>query len=104
MPAAVGILVCSLLISTSGISQTRYETPSGVKITIEGTSNVHDWDMKSSKGTCSGVFELDNSGSLTGMSSLKFSVPAESLKSEHKAMDKNTRKALNTEKYSSISF
>ncbi|MEO8413996.1 MAG: YceI family protein [Ginsengibacter sp.] len=99
-----GLLLCCLFLTSSGIAQTKYQSTGGVKIIIEGTSNIHDWDMKSDKGTCAGVFDISNSGSLTGMSVLNFSVPAESLKSEHTSMDNNTYKALNTKKYSSINF
>lgn len=98
------ILLANLLLSAAALAQTKYESLGGVKIVIEGTSNIHDWDMKSDKGFCSGIFDVSNSGAFTGMSYLNFSVPAESLKSEHKAMDKNSYKALNTGKYAQISF
>jgi hypothetical protein len=98
------ILLYSLLVAVNSNAQSRYQSAGGVKITIEGTSNIHDWDMKSEKGTCSGVFNVGNNGTVTSLSALNFSVPAESLKSEHSGMDKNTYKALNTGKYASISF
>lgn len=98
------ILLSSLLVSVSSHAQSKYQSAGGVKITIEGTSNIHDWDMKSEKGTCSGVFDVNNTGAITGLSALTFSVPAESLKSEHSGMDKNSYKALNTSKFASISF
>lgn len=98
------ILLYSLLVSFSSNAQSRYQSAGGVKITIEGTSNIHDWDMKSEKGTCSGVFNVGTNGVITGLSALNFSVPAESLKSDHDGMDKNTYKALNTSKFASISF
>src|SRR5664279_2325438 len=101
---SLGLLLCSLFLSSSGNAQTKYQSAGGVKIIIEGTSNIHDWDMKSDKGTCTGVFDISNAGLLTGMSVLNFSVPAESPKSEHTSMDNNTYKALHTKKYSSINF
>jgi hypothetical protein len=107
MPAAIAALVmlfCSLLISVGSNGQTKYQSSGGVKLTIEGTSNIHDWDMKSTKGSCTAEFLLNSSGQLTTLSTLHFTVPAESLKSEHKSMDKNTYKALNTDKYNAISF
>jgi len=102
--AIIGIILADLLFSANTIAQTKYESVGGVKLVIEGTSNIHDWDMKSDKGFCSGIFDVSNTGTLTGMSYLNFFVPAESLKSEHKAMDKNTYKALNTGKFSQINF
>jgi polyisoprenoid-binding protein YceI len=101
---AICIFVCSLLISTGSNGQTKYQSNGGVKLTIEGTSNIHDWDMKSNKGACTAEFKFNSTGQLTGLTTLHFSVPAESLKSEHKSMDKNTYKALNTDKYNAISF
>jgi len=101
---AVAIILCSLLAAGNSNAQSRYQSAGGVKITIEGTSNIHDWDMKSEKGICSGVFNVSNTGIITGLSALSFTVPAESLKSEHSGMDKNTYKALNTSKFASISF
>lgn len=85
-------------------SQVKYQSVGGVKLVVEGTSNIHDWDMKSDKGYCTSTFDLSSSGVLNGITYLNFTVPAESLKSEHAGMDKNTYKALNTGKYSNISF
>lgn len=102
--AMTGMLLWCLLITTGSIGQTKYQTSGGVKLTIEGTSNLHDWDMKSNKGTCNAEFLFNSTGQLTGLSSLNFSVPAESLKSESKSMDKNSYKALKTDKYNIIAF
>ena len=103
LPALI-LLLGSLFSSINSNGQTKYQSVGGVKIIIEGTSNIHDWNMKSDKGSCTGVFNVSNDGMLTGMSVLSFSIPAESLKSEHDGMDKNTYKALNTGKYALISF
>ncbi len=100
---AFGLVCCSLFLSVSVNAQTKYQS-AGVKITVEGTSNIHDWNMKSEKGTCSGTFDLSNTGTVTGLSALSFSVQAESLKSEKSGLDKNSYKALNTSKYALISF
>lgn len=99
-------LLTLYLAFTSSIAhaQTKFQSVGGVKLIIEGTSNIHDWDMRSDKGYCSSLFDITKTGTLNGVSYINFTVPAESLKSEHKGMDKNTYKALNTEKYSNISF
>lgn len=99
-----GVLLTSLILSITASAQTKHQSTGNVKIVIEGTSNIHDWDMKSDKGVCSSVLDINTLGSLNGISTLNFSVPAESLKSDHSGMDKNTYKALNTSKFSSISF
>jgi hypothetical protein len=101
---ALVILVCGLLISAHSIAQIKYYSNGGVKLVIEGTSNIHDWDMQSSKGVCTAEFLVTPQGYPAGLSALQFTVPAESLKSDHKTMDKNTYKALNADKHNTISF
>lgn len=99
------LLATALLFITSmANAQVKYQSVGGVKLVIEGTSNIHDWDLKSDKGYCTSLFDITNAGTLNGVSYINFTVPAESLKSEHTGMDKNTYKALNTAKYSSINF
>lgn len=97
-------LIAALLLAAGSMAQTKYQSSGGVKLTIEGTSNIHDWDMKSNKGNVTAEFQFNSSGQLSGLTALHFTVPAESLKSEHKSMDKNTYKALNTDKYNAITF
>jgi hypothetical protein len=105
-PAAVAlvIFICSLFTSISSTGQIKYHSNGPVKLTVQGTSNIHDWDIKSEKGVCSAEFLFTSTGYIGGISALRFSVPAESLKSDNKSMDKNTYKALNTDKYNTISF
>jgi hypothetical protein len=105
MPLAILLLLGGgLLMTGNSYGQTKTESSGAVSITIEGTSNLHDWNMKSNLGSYHGVFEMSPTGTLTGVPSLSFSVPAKSLKSDSKSMDKNTYKALNADKHASISF
>ncbi len=83
-------------------AQVKYHA-SYSKISIAGTSTLHDWDMTSEKANCDISFSFDGAN-LTGLSSLLFTVQAETLKSDRKGMDKNAYKALNSEKYPVISF
>jgi hypothetical protein len=85
-------------------AQTKYESTGSVRLVIYGTSNVHDWDMKSDQGYCSSLFYVTNTGALNRVSYINFTVPAESLKSFNTNMDKNAYKALNTDKYNNIIF
>jgi len=98
------ILFTTLLsFTTKGfLNDIKYRSQN-LSIVLSGTSTLHDWDMKSSKGTTDVNFEVAND-KLTGISGLSFVMPAESLKSEHSAMDKNAYKALNTDKNKNISF
>ena len=102
--ATVVIVLCSLLFSGGAFAQVKYQSNGGVKLTVEGTSNIHDWDMKSEKGFCTAEFVFTPTGHLAGVSTLSFTVPAESLKSDSKGMDKNAYKALKTGSYGTISF
>jgi len=71
------------------------------ELTVFGTSNLHDWDVKAEKQH--GNMTLDKSDQLQ-IKRLQVSVEAESLKSGKSGMDKNTYKALKTKKHKNISF
>lgn len=73
------------------------------KLTVFGTSNVHDWEVVAENMSGAAKFEVENSDFKT-IKSMSFSVVAESLKSGKSGMDKNTFKALKTDKYKTISF
>ncbi len=70
---------------------------------IEGTSNIHDWHIiaEDQQGTL--VATIANN-QISNFDQLDFSVKAESLKSGKGSMDKNTYKALNTNKYKNIVY
>ncbi|HLW33150.1 MAG TPA: YceI family protein [Aequorivita sp.] len=71
------------------------------QLTVFGTSNVHDWDVKAEKQSGKLILDLTGKPQIT---QLKVSIVAESLKSGKGGMDKNTYKALNTDKHKNISF
>jgi len=72
-------------------------------IVIAGTSTLHDWEMKSAKGSCNVQFSYSN-GNIADITQLSFTTPAEALKSGKGAMDNNAYKALKTDKHKEISF
>ena len=93
------------MILFSGVfAQVKYSNKNATNLTVSGTSTLHDWDMKSTQGTCEATFTLNAAGVITGVSGLSFTTPATALKSGHDAMDKNAYKALKTDKSNSISF
>jgi polyisoprenoid-binding protein YceI len=98
------LIIFSLSIFNTANSQTTYQTAGPAKITIEGTSNIHDWEMSTDKGNSTAVFVTDGNGAINGLSSLTFSLPVESLKSESSSMDKNAYKAMHSSKYASLTF
>jgi len=92
-----------LFITAVGISQETALTQVSGNLTVYGTSNLHDWDVKAEKISGSTVFTIEE-GSLKTIDKLNFSVVAESLKSGKSGMDKNTYAALNTKTHKNITY
>ena len=72
------------------------------EVKVTGTSTLHDWEEIAEQK--SGLIALDNTAELPKITSLKFTVESESLKSGKSAMDKNTYKALETKDHKQIVF
>lgn len=68
---------------------------------VEGTSSLHDWHVDAEQQSGTLEFSDIKQGQLK---SIVFSVVSESLKSGKSSMDKNTYKALKTDKFPSIDF
>lgn len=94
----------SVFLAIAGAAQVKYHAKDDLNIVVSGTSSLHDWDMKTSKGESSATLVLNNNGQLTALTALNFTVPAETLKSDHKSMDKNAYKAMKTDKNAEISY
>lgn len=73
------------------------------KLKVEGTSNIHDWEMNAEDFQGNLNVEMKD-GQLLGIKELNFAVVAESLKSGKSGMDKNTYKALDTKKNQRITY
>jgi polyisoprenoid-binding protein YceI len=101
----VSILALSfVLISLTSHGQVRYAQSNTSRISISGTSTIHEWTMTSDKSTYDAVFETNSQGDPLQLISLVVSVPAESLKSGKGGMDKNAYSALKTDKHKQITF
>lgn len=87
------------------ISQAQtYQLNNGIsKLKVEGTSNIHDWEIVAEKQQGKLSAEVED-GKITKIEQLDFTVTAESLKSGKSGMDKNTYKALSTDKHKQIVF
>ena len=99
-------LLCAMALLagfTTVIAQTALQSQD-MDMRLNGTSNLHDWEMKAIKGTSKATFVVDTKGKVISMARLSFTFPAQNLKSEHTAMDKNTYRALNTDKNPNITF
>jgi polyisoprenoid-binding protein YceI len=93
-----------MLISLTSYGQGRYAQSSTSRISISGTSTMHDWTMTSEKATYDAVFETNPQGVPQQVTSLVVSVSAQSLKSGKNGMDKNAYAALKTDKHKQITF
>jgi hypothetical protein len=94
------------IVSTSltGHGQGHFAQSGSTKISIDGTSTIHEWAMVSKDATYDAVFETNGEGQPLKLTSLDFSLPAESLKSGKSAMDKNAYSALKTDTHKQIVF
>jgi hypothetical protein len=98
------LLSLTALLTIACPAQEKYHAKDNLDIVVSGTSSLHSWDMKTSKGESNATMVLNSNGRLTGLTALNFTVPAEALKSEHKSMDKNAYKAMKTDKNADISY
>ncbi|MBA6154526.1 YceI family protein [Gelidibacter maritimus] len=95
-------LVFLLIVSTPQVfSQTYNLNNQASKLTVSGTSSLHDWDIDTEQQK--GQIVLNTTNELR-IEKLTLDVTTESLKSGKGGMDKNTYKALNSKKHKSITF
>ena len=100
-------------ITVGGVSIMAFSAPvmaqnynlinSASNLKVEGTSNIHDWEItaKEMQGNLNAQIK---DGQITTIDQLDFAVVAESLKSGKGGMDKNTYKALNTDKHRNVIY
>lgn len=98
------ILVGFLFFTTSNfIAQESKINLAESKLTVFGTSNLHDWDIVAKAMSGKATFDFD-ANVLKDIESLDFSVESEQLLSGKSGMDSNTFKALNSKKYKTINY
>lgn len=100
---ALGSFLIMILSANVTLAQSYNVNSAASDLKVEGTSNIHDWEMsaKDFQGTLK--VEMED-GQLVKINSLDFSVVAESLKSGKGGMDKNAYKALNTDDHKKITY
>ena len=92
------------MLSVGVQAQTTY-TAQTMNTVIEGTSNIHDWELISPKANCTMQLSMDAQGKLTGISNVQYAVQVNTLKSKHGSqMDNNAYKAMNAEDHPTIRF
>lgn len=104
-PAVLFFFLASSLVAAKPIGdpvQIKFKSQNG-SVQIAGTSSLHDWTEKSDKGTAEATFAINND-KIIDLSTLTFTLPSKSLKSEHTMMDNNTYKALNADKNPNITY
>ncbi len=74
----------------------------GSKITVSGTSTLHDWHMVSDAVKVQA--SITNDAGATTIDALKLTLPVATLKSEKSGMDDNAYKALKSKEFPQITF
>lgn len=107
IPAIVAIMAVAVLSILPGKSsaQNLYKITADkdVNIKVQGTSNVHDWSLTSTKLDSQGDFKVEN-GQLLSLTSFYFTIDAKSLKSEHESMDGRTYKTMKADQYPKVTY
>jgi len=74
------------------------------KMTIHGTSNLHDWESEATEVIVQGKFQAE-SGALKSVDQLSVRVPVSKIKSEKgRTMDNKTYESLKSDKHPNITF
>ena len=99
----VGIFLIVVLSAQTSMAQSYNINNGASKLVVEGTSNIHDWELAAENLQGNLKAELKD-GQLVKINELNFGVVSESLKSGKGGMDKNTFKALKTDKNQRITY
>lgn len=76
---------------------------SNTKLSVDGTSSVHDWTIVAQEFNGQADVKIENNA-LESINSLSFDIPVESLKSGKSAMDDNTYEALKSDDHPVIEY
>ncbi|WP_417885256.1 YceI family protein [Zunongwangia sp.] len=90
-------VLVTFILSVSSISAQNF-TLEKSDILVEGTSNIHDWEMEGNKAQGTLVAENGN------ITSIKVQIPTESLDSGKGGMNKNAFEALKSDDNPNITF
>lgn len=99
--------ICFMLLLAGTLklqAQNQYALASGYTITINGSSNVHDWTETAGKATGDALITWNPDGSFT-INGLSFKIEVAAIESEHGSiMDNKTYDALKAKSYPYITF
>ena len=97
-------LAASLITLQLACAQAQSFNIESYKLTVSGTSSLHDWESAVEKVDCTGSFKLTNN-ELTDISNVVVKIPVKAIKStKGKMMDNKTWEAFNSEKNPFITF
>ena len=106
--AAIKLIIAAIifltipLVATAQVTYQLAQSPA-VFIKVSGKSNIHDWVMTTKGIESQAKFKLDGNN-LADVTSLSFSVAAESLKSGKSTMDNRTYKTIKADQYPNITY
>lgn len=99
----ISTVMAILALTLTAKAQKAYTLDPKSSFSVAGTSTLHDWTMKSASGTGTAKLTVaDNK--LTDITNIDITLPAESLKSEKKNMDKVAYEALKTKANKNIRY
>ncbi|MES2764698.1 MAG: YceI family protein [Bacteroidota bacterium] len=109
MKTRISNLVAIAIMMFTGISlvnaQQVYNLSSGSELKVSGTSSLHDWTMKSSKGSGKATFTVSVDGNeIQGISALQVVINVQTLKSGKGGMDDKAYEALKAKNNKNITF
>lgn len=96
------MFITSLMTIHNVSAQTTYKTNTA-ELKVSGTSNVHDWEMKTQSGAVSGQFVFKD-GVLQELKSLDFDLLVHNLKSKDKQMDSRAYKTLKADQFNKFTY
>lgn len=99
----IGMIVGLFVLSIPVVAQVKYQVSPKADLKVTGTSTLHAWEMNSTEANGEGILVLQD-GQLKEVRILSVQMPAESLKSGKRGMDRITYETLNTKKHQQIQF
>jgi polyisoprenoid-binding protein YceI len=99
------VLVLLLLLTGTFLqAQTKLKKAEGSKVTIYGTSTLHDWDMSSTAMRSEGEFKLNGKGLPEMLYHLSFALEVKTLSSGNSRLDNNAHTALKADQHPQLQF
>ena len=95
--------IIGMLTVLTANAQNTYQLDNTSKMTIEGTSTIHDWSSDVTQLTGQAVISTDGN-QVTGLKKLDMSIPVASIKGDRSGMDPKTYEALKKDKFPTIKF